>query len=72
MQEREYVFPASRGISERSENGGGHSGAGEGVEGFAAQTVHSHIRMSRASEDDRSNHGALASSCGRPNRINAA
>ena len=32
---REYVFPAFRGVSERSEIGGGHSGAGERVWGVA-------------------------------------
>ena len=34
---REYVFPALRGISERSENDHGHSGAGEGPQGLRAQ-----------------------------------
>ena len=36
----EYVFPAFRGISERSEISDRHSGAGERSEGLPAQTVH--------------------------------
>ena len=36
----EYVLPAFGGISERSESGGGHSGAGERSETLPDQTVH--------------------------------